>query len=238
MDKNDIPGIYNYCDRWCERCTFTSRCLTYKFGKIMDENLDDKIELNQLFWKFFDKNLDNTLDLFEESEYEEESYNFDEDESYTGDDFEIKRLIAESHDAAQLAKEYINIVSNWFKQNETELIAFSNIEEKSILKISDAIEVIHWYHIFIYPKIMRALQGKDDDLLEDEFPLDSDGSAKITLIAIDRSISAWGYIFMQTDDKNENIFNIIKLLVTLQQLVEDNFPNSRNFIRPGFDENN
>lgn len=24
-----IPGIYNYCDRWCERCAFTSRCLTY-----------------------------------------------------------------------------------------------------------------------------------------------------------------------------------------------------------------
>ena len=24
-----IPGIYNYCDRWCERCTFTSRCLTF-----------------------------------------------------------------------------------------------------------------------------------------------------------------------------------------------------------------
>ena len=33
MDKNDllklatdpkyIPGIYNYCDRWCERCPFT-----------------------------------------------------------------------------------------------------------------------------------------------------------------------------------------------------------------------
>jgi hypothetical protein len=21
-----IPGIHNYCDRWCERCTFVSRC--------------------------------------------------------------------------------------------------------------------------------------------------------------------------------------------------------------------
>jgi hypothetical protein len=23
-----IPGVYNYCDRWCERCPLTSRCLT------------------------------------------------------------------------------------------------------------------------------------------------------------------------------------------------------------------
>ncbi|MCB0550950.1 MAG: hypothetical protein KDD19_25495 [Phaeodactylibacter sp.] len=29
MQQSNIPGIYNYCDRWCERCSFTSRCLLY-----------------------------------------------------------------------------------------------------------------------------------------------------------------------------------------------------------------
>ena len=24
-----IPGIFNYCDRWCERCAFTARCRTF-----------------------------------------------------------------------------------------------------------------------------------------------------------------------------------------------------------------
>ena len=24
-----VSGIYNYCDRWCERCPLTSRCLVY-----------------------------------------------------------------------------------------------------------------------------------------------------------------------------------------------------------------
>lgn len=24
-----IPGIYNYCDRWCARCLFNTRCLNY-----------------------------------------------------------------------------------------------------------------------------------------------------------------------------------------------------------------
>ena len=28
-DPRFISGIYNYCDRWCERCQFTSRCLLY-----------------------------------------------------------------------------------------------------------------------------------------------------------------------------------------------------------------
>jgi hypothetical protein len=24
-----IPGVYNYCDRWCERCPFTGRCRVF-----------------------------------------------------------------------------------------------------------------------------------------------------------------------------------------------------------------
>ncbi|MDY6990017.1 MAG: hypothetical protein SWQ30_18400 [Thermodesulfobacteriota bacterium] len=26
-DNRFISGIYNYCDRWCERCACTSRCM-------------------------------------------------------------------------------------------------------------------------------------------------------------------------------------------------------------------
>ena len=29
-DPRFISGIYNYCDRWCERRHFTSRCLNYE----------------------------------------------------------------------------------------------------------------------------------------------------------------------------------------------------------------
>ena len=28
-----ISGIYNYCDRWCERCAFTSRCMNFAMGE-------------------------------------------------------------------------------------------------------------------------------------------------------------------------------------------------------------
>ncbi|MCF6270013.1 MAG: hypothetical protein L3J41_09890 [Melioribacteraceae bacterium] len=196
----------------------------------MDKNLDDKIEENQSFWKTFDDNLEDTLDLIEDEESNEESYFLDNKE-YTGNDFNIKRLIAESQEASQLAKEYINIVSEWFEKNKVIMN-----KEISVSKLNDSLEVIEWYHIFIYPKIMRAIQGRDEDLLESEFPKDSDGSAKIVLIAIEHSISAWGYIFMKRDDKNETVFNIIKLLVTLQNLVEEEFPAARDFIRPGFDE--
>src|SRR2546425_6667801 len=63
MDKNDpfdlaenpafISGIYNYCDRWCERCSFTSRCLLYATEQA-DPDLDDpevRDIRNEKFWR-------------------------------------------------------------------------------------------------------------------------------------------------------------------------------------------
>jgi len=40
LAKNDqfISGIYNYCDRWCERCSFTSRCMNFAMA---DEQFPD-----------------------------------------------------------------------------------------------------------------------------------------------------------------------------------------------------
>src|SRR5215203_4812547 len=26
---NYIPGVYNYCDRWCEACPLSHRCMVY-----------------------------------------------------------------------------------------------------------------------------------------------------------------------------------------------------------------
>jgi len=31
-----IPGIYNYCDRWCERCAFSRRCRVFRDVRVME----------------------------------------------------------------------------------------------------------------------------------------------------------------------------------------------------------
>jgi len=36
VDPRFISGVYNYCDRWCERCPLTSRCLTYTMEREED----------------------------------------------------------------------------------------------------------------------------------------------------------------------------------------------------------
>jgi hypothetical protein len=45
-DPKFIPGIYNYCDRWCERCRFTSRCLIEIDRSIKDQGKEYLMERN------------------------------------------------------------------------------------------------------------------------------------------------------------------------------------------------
>jgi len=76
MDKEDllklakdpkyIPGIYNYCDRWCERCQFTSRCLNCTLVEEQFGDLQETDELNEAFWQRFSEMLQNTLAMIKE----------------------------------------------------------------------------------------------------------------------------------------------------------------------------
>src|SRR6185436_15137763 len=63
MNSNSgyIDGIYNYCDRWCERCTFTSRCRNFEgIRKLSPEEQD--IE-NKAFWDRIGKNFETAAKL-------------------------------------------------------------------------------------------------------------------------------------------------------------------------------
>ena len=72
--------------------------------------------------------------------------------------------------------------------------------------------------------------------LLDEFPNDSDGSAKVALLGIDRSIAAWRLMQLSEPDRAASIVPLILQLETLRYRVERKFPYAREFVRPGFDE--
>ena len=99
-------------------------------------------------------------------------------------------------------------------------------------------EVIRWYQHQIYVKLRRALHSTDDEARDDEiddFPKDSDGSAKVSLIGMDRCISAWGKIIAHFPDEEVSILGIIAHLERLRRRTEIEFPDARAFVRPGFD---
>jgi hypothetical protein len=107
------------------------------------------------------------------------------------------------------------------------------------IDIDDIMDVIHWYHMQISVKLIRATEGQmfeqDNRDLKD-YPLDSDGSAKVALIGIDRSVEAWAAARFHFPDQEDAILRMLVLLSRLRSCVELKFPNAKAFRRPGFDD--
>ena len=235
-DKRCIPGIYNYCDRWCERCPQTSRCLNFS---ILEEEFPDRESQdirNEAFWGKLSEVLGEAFELLKEAA---EKWGVDLDTlDSTADtgDMKAKDEAAENHLLCRVAKKYSQRVDDWFKEKETLFVEAAAAREG--VNLDEAFEVIRWYQYFVAAKVMRAVRGKSEEEEEegsDEFPSDSDGSAKIALIAMDRSIGAWAAVRHYDMHGDEGVLDIIAFLDRLRQAVEKAFPSARSFIRPGFD---
>ena len=74
-----------------------------------------------------------------------------------------------------------------------------------------------------------------DNCWDDPVQNDSNGSAKIALVAIDRSIAAWGVLYAQLPDLEDSILDILSHLERLRKALERAKPQARQFVRPGFD---
>lgn len=249
QNPNHIPGIYNYCDRWCERCAFTARCLNFAMQQNEREARKSYTIADERFWQEIYDNLAVAKEMLEEMlEQQGIEINQQEMEAVMHAQ-EQKRREAESHELAQTARKYGTMVDSWFKKNramfkqrEKDLrTEFSiGLEQRQLInearQIVDATEVIGWYQHQIYVKLMRALTHFDDELeLEDPIQNDANGSAKVALIGIERSIAAWSKLNDLFPEKSDTILDILLILDRLRKKIDRYFPNARAFLRPGFD---
>ncbi len=242
QDPRYIPGIYNYCDRWCERCPFTSRCLQCAFDQEGDcENLDMD---SDAFLEKITESLQTAFDLVKDMA-EEAGINLDEVEPF--EEEEDDRVV---HILLSLSEKYADMVDQWMQENASlrlhETAQQNRTAGLKLVKprvpagpylLEDIVEVIHWHQYQIYVKLKRAFESKKDEmeLSLDDFPRDSEGSAKVALIGIDRSMSAWGKMAAHFPKERE-IPAMIQFLARLRQITEREFPGARAFKRPGFDD--
>src|SRR5262252_2232540 len=72
-NPNFISGIYNYCDRWCERCGFTSRCLLYATEQADPDRNDPELHDlgNEKFWQKLREIFRDTAEMIAEWAAEE-----------------------------------------------------------------------------------------------------------------------------------------------------------------------
>lgn len=249
QNPNHIPGIYNYCDRWCERCGFTARCLNFALERSEQDNEKRRDIADEQFWKEIFENLTVAKEMLEEM-IEQQGIDINEQEmEAVARAQEQRHKEAESHELSRTARKYGKMVDSWFKKNramfkqrEKDLrTEFSiGLEQRQLIKearqIVDATEVIGWYQHQIYVKLMRALTQFTDDLeFEDPIQNDANGSAKVALIGIDNSIAAWSKMNDLFPEQSDTILDILLILDRLRKLIDKYFPNARAFRRPGFD---
>ena len=245
-----IAGIYNYCDRWCERCILTSRCINYALSEEEFNNPESRDVNNKAFWNKLGEILSTTLEMVKEKVQEMgidiDSIDFDA----ASEENERIHKIAKEQPYSLVAMEYIRMVDDWFKSNEENLETKSDelasLAEafvpgtspyKEAININDCFDVIGWYKHQIYVKLCRAASGiiRSETENIDYIQEDADGSAKVAIIGIERSITAWSSLLEYLPEQEHDIFRLLIILKRLLSIVEATFPNARAFVRPGFD---
>ncbi len=237
--KDLVPGIYNYCDRWCERCTMTQKCLTYLHEqevKVESDSLNPDEE-NKNFWDQIRLAWEVTLEMLEE-DAEEQGIDLDDVA-----DVELPEHIETPLEVK--ARNYGMNTFQWLKDKEqfisatAEQLVMIN-DEATFIKYSDALEVIQWYGPFIGAKVHRAhleLKNRQNNP-DDEFNLYADnlGSAKIAIIAVQRSMDAFSVFYAAFKEMEDEILQFLLELSQIKKQLLKTFPGVMEFKRPGFDD--
>ena len=223
-----IDSIFNYCDRWCEKCSFTSKCRSYAFSENEPEN--DGPELFEYLSNVFK----TTMLMLEEmmTEMGIDPKEVEKIETPERSDPKKHPLYKKVHDLSFGMHDWLQENKPGEFSGETENISPDEIKNK---RFHESVEVIYWYNFFISAKISRALSGIEygDG---DEIQNDSNGSAKIALVSIDRLIGAWTVVMENMKDHEDTVLKFLIGLADVRKHTEATFPNARGFVRPGFDQ--
>lgn len=243
MDETHISGIFNYCDRWCERCSFTDRCAIF-------EAEEDFTEVqSEAFFHLLEQQLEEAMTRAEQRIRREAP------ELWEDWQRKIKVLDTPQGELSEIEEELIQISRkyfmsgrNWFKTNEPHLskrrtewhkqIKLGTGGQQQLDQLEDALAVTQWYQPFIGAKVHRAIRGKNKDWQpeQERHQHDANGSAKIALLAIDRSLSAWDLIRQLVPEVSDDLLELLVQLSKLRSGMRLLFPKTDLFIRPGFDE--
>lgn len=120
----------------------------------------------------------------------------------------------------------------------------SNDYEEAALELKDILAVIGWYQTLIPGKLHRAIRGhieRCEEMKKQPPPAyisrfsDADGSAKVVLVAIERSMAAWLRLREFLPSQEDDILTMLVLLQRMQRGINTVLPGAASFRRPGFD---
>jgi hypothetical protein len=242
-DQSYIPGIYNYCDSWCERCPFTRQCRSFDPRQETSDS-DSKESILETLHDSLQEAMDSLRNHVEQQGLDWEV--FQKEAANTA----IPKPDSTQHQdlLVEIAKEYSTSAQKWLEVHQDTLRARGNeltaqlhmgldVMERGV-QLADSLEVIQWYLFFIQAKLQRAIRSFNEDDVFDADPIqnDANGSAKVALLAIENSMAAWEIVRDRFPEMTNSILDLLLLLARLRAGIDQEFVHARSFIRPGFDE--
>lgn len=251
-----IPGIYNYCDRWCERCEFSHRCA--QFAMRSHDRPDDprtRDNENRKFWEALDSAPARgaaAIKTKRRTAKPQPASAATIEAAAAHEKHLDRRARALGQRESNAALTYSHMVDEWFNNElrlplqhvrnlecrvEKGLVSVASAKGE-LVRLNDCVEVIRWYQAFIYVKVCRAFMSLVEEQ-DDRSPAavrDSSGSAKAALIATERSLAAWVAMRGMFPEETDSMLEILIHLDRLRRSVQRKFPKAKSFKRPGFDD--
>lgn len=229
VSKDFIPGIYNFCDRWCEKCHLQARCQMYVFSGQPEASSDQVARLD--WWEEMEETFQATLRYLEEWRLESA---LEKNPSLAP--FGVQQG---EEGYLQLARAYGLWVETYLNDAPFGEETPAGLSALHPPEAGEMLEVIRYYQHQIYVKVLRAKESReryrDDREQEDSWLDDSLGSAKVALVEIHRSMAAWAALSDWFPGTQDDMLNGLILLERLKKALESAFPQAPGFLRPGLD---
>src|SRR5262245_1918561 len=218
-DPRLIPGVHHYCDEWCEMCPVTSRCLAFRCTAQYRKEQGRRDG---------EPTFRSTADAiaFAHSVAVAGGYVTPELDALVAGGT-LKGGFKTADPLADTAWQYAVGISMWL------VLTPDDLRRMRTGPTPSAEEVLLWYHLRIYIKLVRALVGKERLSESDDARCEINGSAKVALVAVQRSRKA--LLQLKKSAASETAGPLATLLDALEKGIHERFPNARSFVRLGLD---
>ena len=216
-----IVGVFNYCDRWCERCPLTDRCRLFA-----DETEIDFEEGNGPLTE--PRVVRERRRLFAEvSELHEKAEKLRQ---------VAPPALSERAGYLPAGLEPSTGVDPWLLAHTTEVRKkIHQLEISANPSVRLAMETIQHFALYVPMKMVRTLaqvaRGGPGDQQSD-----ANGSGKAALLGLDRMEAAWRSLIETHHVSATVAAPFLGEIARMQRNVNRAVPNARAFVRPGFDE--
>lgn len=223
MDVKDgfIVGIFNYCDRWCERCALTNRCRLFADMAEIDFEEGNGPLTEPRLLRERRRLATQMIELTAEAEELSARHR-----PKTGEPFgQLPRDLEGSMEPDPEVVANADVLRSKLRQ----------LQLSANPAVRLAVETIQYFSLFVPMKMMRAFSQVARHGPGDQ-QSDANGSGKAALLALERMEAAWRTLIDTSHYSAREAAPFLAEIGRMQRNLGRAVPNARGFVRPGFDE--